>query len=282
MNTITCKQNTNYLLIDTSYYVFYRYFATLRWFSFQQPKDENTGEAVPIEHDTLHENEAFIIAFKKHIKSELLKLQKKWKVCSSNIIFCNDCPRAEIWRMSLYNEYKSGRVVATNFNKQIFSIFYNFLNTENITSVESDHLEADDMVWIISQKLHELNENSRIIIITNDNDYLQMKQDYIDIYNIQGKGTDLSTRSKGDPVVDLYMKICIGDNSDNIPPICTKLGIITAEKLARMTEEERNTWIDNKGPECRNQYELNKKLISFKEIPLELIEKVHTKYQFIY
>lgn len=282
MNTITCKQNTNYLLIDTSYYVFYRYFATLRWFSFQQPKDENTGEAVPIEHDTLHENEAFIIAFKKHIKSKLLKLQKKWKVCSSNIIFCNDCPRAEIWRMSLYNEYKSGRVVATNFNKQIFSIFYNFLNTENITSVESDHLEADDMVWIISQKLHELNENSRIIIITNDNDYLQMKQDYIDIYNIQGKGTDLSTRSKGDPVVDLYMKICIGDNSDNIPPICTKLGIITAEKLARMTEEERNTWIDNKGPECRNQYELNKKLISFKEIPLELIEKVHTKYQFIY
>ena len=32
---ILCKKNTNFLLIDTSYYVFYRYFATLRWYKFQ-------------------------------------------------------------------------------------------------------------------------------------------------------------------------------------------------------------------------------------------------------
>ena len=281
---ILCTKNANFLLIDTSYYVFYRYFATLRWFTFQQPKNEETGEAVPIDHENLHTNEEFITAFKKHIKSELIKLQKKWKVPTNNIIFCNDCSRCDIWRSSLYSNYKAGRVLATNFNKGIFPLFYNFLKTEGIHTIESNNLEADDIVWIISQLLHkeEHSPESKLIIITNDNDYLQMKQPHIEIYNIQGKGTDLCTRSKGDPIIDLYMKICIGDNSDNIPPICTKLGAITAEKLARMTDDERNEWIDKKGTECRTQFELNKRLISFTEIPSELIDNVYTKYKFIY
>ena len=281
---IVCKKNANFLLIDTSYYVFYRYFATLRWFTFQQPKDEETGIASSIDHDNLHENEAFVTAFKKHIKNELLKLQKKWKIPDTNIIFCNDCSRADIWRCQLYSGYKAGRVLATNFNKGIFPLFYKFLKTEKIHTIESNNLEADDIVWIVSQFIHkdDSSPESKIIIITNDNDYLQMKTDYIEIYNVQGKGTDLSTRSKGDPLIDLYIKICIGDTSDNIPPICTKLGLITAEKLARMTEDERDKWINDKGPECHAQYELNKTLISFTNIPLDLILNVYDKYTFIF
>jgi 5'-3' exonuclease len=282
---IQCKAHANYLLIDTSYYVFYRYFATLRWFTFQQPKDDETGKPMPVDHDTLHESEGFITAFKKHTQAEFMKLRKKWKVPAENVIFCNDCPRSQIWRHQHYDGYKAGRVLASNFNKSIFPLFYQFLRDERIVSIESDGLEADDMVWIITQKLRELGQSaqsaqssSQIIIITNDNDYLQMKADGIEIYNVQGKGTDLCTRSMGDPMVDLYMKICTGDKSDNIPPICQKIGVATAEKFARMTPEEREQWIDAKGGECRRQFELNRRIISFSEIPTELIEAVHKKY----
>lgn len=278
MTELKCKAGANFLLIDTSYYVFYRYFATLRWYTFQQPKDYESGEPTPIDHDTLHENEGFLEAFKKHMKAEFVKLQKKWKVPSSNVIFCNDCPRSQIWRCAIYPEYKAGRVLASHFNKGIFPMFYAFLREQGICSVESDNLEADDMVWIMSRMVHDKCEDSKIIIITNDNDYLQMKQDHIEIYNVQGKGTDLCTRSIGDPMVDLYIKICSGDKSDNIPPICQKIGAVTAEKFARMTPEERDIWIDGKGAECRAQFELNKRLVSFTEIPSDLITTVYGKY----
>jgi 5'-3' exonuclease len=274
---LQCKNCANFLLIDTSYYIFYRYFATLRWFTFQQPKDES-GSVVPIDYEGLHENEAFTDALKKHMKAEFVKLQKKWKVPSSNVIFCNDCPRADIWRMTDYSEYKAGRVLAGNFNKGVFPLIYDFLRSEGIWSVEYPGLEADDMAYIFTQKIHTQCPESRIIIITNDNDYLQMKAPHIELYNVQGKGTDLCTRSLGDPMVDLYMKICIGDKSDNIPPICAKMGTVTAEKLARMTAEERDAWIDAKGPECREQFEKNRRIISFAEIPQDLIDKVNEKY----
>jgi len=275
---LQCKNEANFLLIDTSYYIFYRYFATLRWFTFQQPKNEETGEVTPIDHENLHENEAFTDALKKHMKAEFVKLQKKWKVPSSNVIFCNDCPRAEIWRNANYTDYKAGRVLASNFNKGIFPMIYQFLRSEGIWSVELGGLEADDMVYIFSQKIHTMSPGSKIIIITNDNDYLQMKAPHIELYNVQGKGTDLCTRSIGDPLVDLYMKICMGDKSDNIPPICAKMGIATAEKIARMTPEERDVWIDTKGADCRTQFEKNRRLISFAEIPADLITKVNEKY----
>lgn len=275
------KKGTNFILVDTSYYVFYRYFATLRWYSFQQDKGDD-GIRKSVEHETLHQDTAYMTAFKKHMKAEFGKLQKKWKVPTQNVLFCNDCPRADIWRNTHYTDYKGGRVCATNFNKNIFLSFYDFLKEEQIKSVESCNLEADDMVYIMSNIIHGGSPESEIVVITNDNDYLQMKKEYIHLYNLQGKGTDLTTRSKGSPEVDLYMKICIGDPSDNINPICEKLGKVTAEKLARMTEEEREEWVTAKGPACREAYERNKRLVSFNAIPENLIQNVNEKYTYVF
>jgi len=275
------KKGANFLLVDTSYYVFYRYFATLRWYSFQQEKDDS-GIRKSVECETLHENEEYMTAYKKHMKTEFAKLQKKWKVPSQNVLFCNDCPRTDIWRNAHYTDYKAGRVCAANFNGNIFLSFYDYLKEEQIKSVEAPNLEADDMVYIMSKIIHTGSPESKLVVITNDNDYLQMKTDYIELYNMQGKGTDLTTRSKGNPEVDLYMKICIGDPSDNINPICEKLGKVTAEKLARMTEEEREDWVTAKGPACREAYERNKRLVSFSAIPEDLIQNVNEKYNCIF
>ena len=36
MNIINLNKNNNVILVDCSYYIFHRYFATYRWFSFQK------------------------------------------------------------------------------------------------------------------------------------------------------------------------------------------------------------------------------------------------------
>uniref|UniRef100_A0A6C0KSJ8 5'-3' exonuclease alpha-helical arch N-terminal domain-containing protein n=1 Tax=viral metagenome TaxID=1070528 RepID=A0A6C0KSJ8_9ZZZZ len=248
----------NILLFDTSYYVFYRYFATLRWYGFQKetPKD--------LDHSKIHENEEFITAFKKHIDQDFAKLQKKWEIEKSNIIFCADCARADIWRMEIFPDYKGSRKIASTFNGNIFHTFYKYIEDEKYTIISGKHLEADDVVYLIVHTIKELTpKHKQIIIITNDNDYLQIKSTNVEIYNMMGK--DIALRTEGKPENDLLKKILIGDVADNIINICPKMGEKTAQKLITMNESEREEWIDSKG--CRKQYELNKTLIDFRNIP---------------
>lgn len=233
MNVLNFSQN-NVLLIDTSYYVFHRYNATLKWFSFQK-ENEN------IDYSTLDTNPAFIDAFKKHFDKDMAKLVKKWKV-SSNIVFCLDCPRTEIWRNDIYANYKGGRVLSNTFNCGIFSIFYSMLAEKQHKLLSCNSLEADDIVYLLTKHIVN-NYTMNIIIITNDNDYLQILafndptlEPRIHIHNMMNKNSDISKRSKGN--VDLLYKICLGDASDNIPPICPRLGSKTALKLANMDELE--------------------------------------------
>ena len=78
-------------------------------------------------------------------------------------------------------------------------------------------------------------------------------------------GKDICSRITSSATDELLKKILIGDVSDNIINICPKMGEKTAQKLIEMSENERDEWIDAKG--CRKQYELNKTLIDFKNIP---------------
>ncbi len=278
MTEITLKKNQNVLLIDTSYYIFYRYFATLRWYSFQMPKDDS-GIREVVKYDVLHENEEFLTAMIKHMTQELMTLRKKWKVPIENMLFCTDCPRNEIWRHSIYDGYKGSRTLASNFNGNIFPYFYKTFVEKNYQTIGCSKLEADDVVSIMAKSLSIEN---KIVIITNDNDYLQLKKDHIEIYNVQGKGKDICTRGKGCANIDLYMKICLGDSSDNISPVYPKLSAVTAEKLAEMTEEERIEQIRNKGgDDAVSRYNLNKRLISFECIPDEYITDFHSKFKIL-
>ena len=94
MIDININKNKSIILVDGSYYVFYRYFATLRWFSFQQKT---------FEINTITENDEFITAFIKHFNNDVHKFCKKWKTDKTNIVICLDCPKNEIWRNDIYS-----------------------------------------------------------------------------------------------------------------------------------------------------------------------------------
>jgi len=251
------------LLIDTGYYVFYRYYATLRWYQFQKTKEEE------IDYLNLFQTEDFVEAFKKHIKQDIIKWNKKWNV-DKNILFCIDCYRADIWRMNHCNTYKGTRVKVPTFNGDIFTVFYDFIKKENYMMIDFPNLEADDIIYLIANKI-----KSNIIILTNDNDYLQMKKDNIELVNMQGK--NLMDRSIGDPQKDLLLKIIIGDISDNIPSIKPKIRKDTINKLINMSEIDRETWIDENG--CRKAYELNKLLIDLSKIPKNYSDAFYIKLE---
>ena len=182
MNTISFNKN-NIILIDSSYYVFHRYFATYRWFSFQ-----NIDVAV----ENIVNNEVFINAFYKHINNDIKKLCKKWNTNKNNIVFCLDCQRAEIWRNDIYNIYKATRIQKTNFNKKIFNIFNEHIKTLGFQYLSQYRLEGDDVIYLsqkmIKTQLELLNDSEiNIIIIANDNDFLQLVDKNVHIYNMQFK-----------------------------------------------------------------------------------------------
>ena len=63
----------------------------------------------------------------------------------------------------------------------------------------------------------------------------------------------------------------LGDKSDNIMPVFKKCGPKTCEKYYTNSEAFNDALLKEVG--AREKYELNKKLVSFEEIPHDLIER---------
>tara|TARA_B110000114_G_scaffold25268_1_gene24893 strand:- start:609 stop:1397 length:789 start_codon:yes stop_codon:yes gene_type:complete len=259
MFDITLSKNKTLILIDASYYVFYRFFATSKWYNIQ--KKEYTEEE-------------FNISFLKHLQSDIKKITKKWKTDINNMIFCLDCARTKIWRNEYYSEYKSTRVLNTSFNQNIFSVFYNFLKEKGICTLYCDKLEADDVVYLTHISIK--NEFNKITIITNDNDYLQLISDNTEIVNMQFKNILTRTKLTTSKSI-LIFKALLGDKSDNIPKVGSGINKETAIKMAN-DENMLKNWLDKHN--LNETYEFNLKLISFEYIPQELKKKFNNIYRF--
>lgn len=263
MNTI-CFNKNNIVLIDSSYYVFHRYFATYRWFSYQN---------IDVSVEDIVNNDVFITAFYKHINNDIKKICKKWNTNKDNIVFCVDCQRTEIWRNDIYNTYKATRTQKNNFNKKIFSIFNEYVNSLNFQYISQDRLEGDDVIYLsqkmIKSQLEVLKNNDiNIIIITNDNDFLQLVDKRVKVYNMQFK--ELMKRGYNDPKIDLLFKAIYGDKSDNIPKIGSGITKEKALMLSNMQDDERDKYIKECG--YQDKFILNMMLISFENIPKEYTE----------
>ena len=63
----------------------------------------------------------------------------------------------------------------------------------------------------------------------------------------------------------------MGDTSDNIPSVFPKCGPKTAQKCIEDPEFFKKKMADN--PEYYKQYELNKKIVDFNNIPQELVDE---------
>lgn len=255
-----------YLLLDTSYVIFYRYYALLQWWKMAK-KDEELGDP--------NQNPEFIEKFEKTFLNCINIIKKKLKIHKEEVcvIAAKDCPRTEIWRNQVYTDYKANRVQDDTF---MGGPFFKKVYTEKLLEKSGvnyifrhKQLEADDVIAIMKTYIQNVDLNATIYIITNDQDYLQLIDEKTIIYNLKFKLLNSTKKSYKDPKIDLFCKIILGDRSDNIPPLFAKCGIKTLEKYIN-NQELFETDLDKY--DVRDRYLFNKKMIDFNEIPQALVE----------
>lgn len=260
-----------FILIDGSYYCFYRYYSIINWF-----KNANKEETLenPIE------NEIFVAKFKKTFIENIKQLPKRLNIIDQNpiIIVGKDCKRSDIWRNKLLSSYKSNRNNDNFKGGPLFKMAYDEKLFEEGGAQEIlDHptLEADDCIAIYTKKLQSEYPECKIYIITSDKDYLQLSSDNIYIYNLSFvKISDLKS-SVGIASSDLAIKTIMGDVSDNIPSAFPRCGLKTALKC--INDESFFKKKMNNNEEYYKQYELNKILIDFKNIPNDITNEYLVK-----
>ena len=300
------------VFIDTSYFVFYRYYATLRWFTFRNRTADGKPGPAP-ERPT--EDAEFMAAFEKQARAEIKRVRDMWGAAPENTVFCYDCSRCDIWRMMIGEDgelvkmetlaelsddavliavplseapcasYKATRVAAANFSGDIFPKFYDMLESgalgEKLRVASGASLEADDVVYGLVRRVYDAAGEGevagavpRVVCISNDNDYLQLRRFAgLLVYNLQDK--NLADRSCGCPEKDLLVKVLSGDKSDNIAPCVKGIGPKTALKMAEMDDEARVAALVKKGGEAALlTMKRNRTLVDFRSIPLELLEKL--------
>jgi len=251
----------NFILIDGSYYIFYRYFALVNWWKLS-------------EQDTLPNSEEFINKFREIFINKIKELPKKLKISNNSkpiFLIGKDCPRNQIWRNNIFDVYKTHRINDTNIGK-----FFKLVYEEKLFEKFADNilfhpnLEADDCIAIAVKEIQSKYSDANIYIITSDLDYLQLANDKIHLYNLQFKNLINSKISTGDPQKDLFCKIIMGDKSDGIPGVFNKCGLKTAIKYYNEPELFKQKLSSSNSEE---RFKLNTQLINFNYIPSEYKEE---------
>lgn len=264
----------NFILIDGSYYIFYRYHALCTWWKLAKHEHET---------DVPYENERFIEKYKDTFIKKIHEIQKKLKIKDANIYVGKDCPRKNIWRNESIQDYKGGRVNC-DYMKLLFDIAYNNESNEDIKSnlflkagckkvIQENNVEADDIIALTSKHILSKYPDAKIWIITSDMDYLQLACEKITLMNLKFKKLTDSKGSFNDAKKDLFCKIITGDKSDNIPSVFPKCGIKTAEKYYDNKElfEQKLKTIQN----AQQLYERNRMIIDFNYIPIKYVNNVN-------
>ena len=260
---------TDFLFIDGSYYIFYRFFALVNWWKMAK-KDE------PLENPS--ENEEFIEKFKSTFKSKIKELIKKLKLNNPVLIVGRDCSRKDIWRMELFPEYKGNREKYdddTGINPgYFFKLAYHekLFEQSNATILFHEHLEADDCIALTIKHISSHYPNAKSYIIASDQDYFQLLNDNVFLYNLKYKQVNTEKNSYDNPKKDLFIKCVTGDTSDNIPGIFTKCGPKTAAKLF---DDEKKFIEKCEKENAKELFERNKKIIDFNYIPKELSDSFY-------
>lgn len=261
--------NPTFIFVDGSYYNFYRFYALTNWWKNAYPEE-------PLEEP--FQNEIFVEKFKKIFVETLQQTPKKLKLdknINPILIVGKDCKRENIWRNELFPQYKGTRIQEEGFKGgSFFKMAYDeelFVKGGAKAILKHPKLEADDCIAISVKYLINKYPNCTIYIITSDRDYLQLNSHNVHLFNLAFKNIVDNKSSTGNAKNDLEIKIIMGDVSDNIPSVFPKCGPKTAQKCIEDPEFFKKKMASNS--DYYKQYELNKKLVDFNNIPQELIDE---------
>lgn len=280
------------IVIDGSYFEYTCLFASTRMFIEKYPEDANYW-IKPV--DECDQNNLPNILncdnYKKILKQQVMwKLENIDNIAKDNfqselnqadvidIIFAMDDKLSNSFRKDLYPEYKAHRALVKRQYKiqpikdYIIDVIFKELEIETHYGyhlVKVEGAEGDDVIATSLMKLND--EYCGKMLIASDHDFLQiegMRQ-----FDIFGKE---AIRDLGGEEVSandyLIGKILMGDKSDNIKQVFTRCGPKTALKLVKDKKMLRKMLTEDASSSSR--FVLNKKIISFADIPNELSNKI--------
>jgi 5'-3' exonuclease len=253
-----------YIIIDTSYFIFYRYYALVKWWNF-------ANKDTPFDKTKIQDNIEFLKKFEKIFVQKIQEIHKKLKLNNKknniNYYAAKDCQKDSIWRMDVYSKYKENRVYdaeTSNALSVIFNLSYDILAKMDITILNHPRLEGDDCIALTTKYILESNNEVSVYIIANDMDFLQLSHENVKLINLKYEDLTKNKKSHNNPEQDLFCKILLGDKSDNIPGVFDKCGVKTALKCYN----DSAYFHDKLKKENReDKYRMNKTLIDFNEIP---------------
>lgn len=168
----------------------------------------------------------------------------------NNIIFVLDGKNSKKQKQVILPCYKTNRPKNTDIDWFLqYKIMIEMIEILGLKILKDDNLEADQL---IAECARQLSKNNKVLILTNDKDYLQLIEQNVSILMLYPYETVLFNNKD-----DVFKKIGIypeqlvdyltiaGDSSDNIPGIPT-IGVVTAKKLLNKYENLNNIY-DNLG-----------------------------------
>ena len=263
----------NFILIDGSYFIFYRYYALCVWWKMSKKDDET---------DIPCENERFMAKFRETIVSKTEELETRLGLDSSVKIVGKDCPKANIWRNEHINNYKAHRKTDDTNIGSLFKIVYDeelFTKASCKTVLEHPSLEADDCLALATRHICSKYPEAKIWIITSDMDYLQLASEHVTLMDLKFKNLRESKNSYKDAEKDLFCKIVSGDKSDNIPSVFPRCGQKTAAKYYD-NKDSFQAKLD-KDPIAKKRYDRNTTIIDFNCIPSAIVDEFTGKLEIL-
>lgn len=214
------------ILVDTSYWLYYRYFALRAWYKKAFP-DTNRGADFDMEHNWL-EDGVFMAKFCKLFIDNIKILVRRYKSVMTNVVFCIDCTYKDIWRNALTTEYKATR--PESLRKKGFNAFnvFAYMKKDYLPELQVQYgvkilyhprCEADDVIGHFAPFLVARGV-PMVYVVANDNDYLQICNSRVKMItgNLAAGGLQSDSSSISNFPGERYLirKILLGDVSDNI------------------------------------------------------------------
>jgi 5'-3' exonuclease len=215
------------LLLDTSYIVFAKWFSTLSWYKLNVNRNPDIPNIVhcPI----------FTARFAGNFERSITRTCNRFGVRWADVVYCRDCSKMSVWRRDLFGDYKASRVHSGMFNREIFAFTYatlvaGLMRTHGGTVIGCETAEADDVIAVVHSYARRMGR--AVIILTNDNDAIQLLDDGTRIVNLTF--SDVGAR-RGALTPDQYLlsRILSGDRSDNIPSVLPTCGMKSAARLVQ-------------------------------------------------
>lgn len=289
--------NSNSILIicDFSYWQYFTVYGSVSFFQKKYPQEAAywIKPAEEVDQKNLP-NLLNCDNFKKILKRYVMKrLETIDQLTKSNyqdeidsadridIVFAVDDHLTKNFRKDLYLEYKATRTVTPKsyniyaIKKYITDVIFKELELEknydyHMLMVEG--AEADDVIACVCKNLAK--DYKKTILYASDKDFLQLED--VDQYNLFGQKVEPKLCDKIiTPKEYLKCKILLGDGSDNISKVFSGVGPKKALKLINDPTALKKKLLEDQN--ARKQFALNKKLISFDEIPKELEDHIVEK-----